>query len=209
LVTASTAMIRSQSLCLYRSAPMRPSCCHVIGGLYWDEISTVLQRCLLAACSHPCVVHGLSRLPIALPPSPPSTRSTQMAEAQRRIVPLGESAEYIPQCQCVLYLLQCVRLRAAGGLLVPLNCVLSFTSVLVSCVCLLRLHRYIIEHSTSAYALLIGAQSLTRLITSHWNSFTVPQRVDIRTCACRLHSPCTRTPPPPPPPSRAQAYITY
>lgn len=118
-----------------------------------------------------------------------------MAEAQRRIVPLGESAEYIPQCQCVLYLLQCVRLRAAGGLLVPLNCVLSFTSVLVCCVCPLRLPRYIIEHSTSAYALLIGAQSLTRLITSHWNSFTVPQRVDIRTWSTpAMHS---RTPPPP------------
>ena len=66
----------------------------------------------------------------------------QMAEAQRRIVPLGESAEFIPQCQ------------------------------------------YIIEHSTSSYALLIGAQSLTRLITSHWNSFTIPQRVDIRKLAC-------------------------
>jgi hypothetical protein len=92
----------------------------------------------------------------------------QMAEAQRRIVPLGESAEFIPQCQ------------------------------------------YIIEHSNSSYALLIGAQSLTRLITSHWNSFTIQQRVDIRTwrartlllffssrarlgqlLPCRTHKPCT------------------
>ncbi len=65
--------------------------------------------------------------------------AAQLAEAQRRIVPLGESAEFIPQCQ------------------------------------------YIVEHSTNSYALLIGAQSLTRLITTHWTSFTVPQRVEIRT----------------------------
>ena len=64
----------------------------------------------------------------------------QLAEAQRRIVPLGESAECIPLCQ------------------------------------------HVIEHSTKPYALLVGAHSLTRLITSHWNSFTVQQRVDIRTC---------------------------
>jgi exportin-7 len=62
----------------------------------------------------------------------------RLAEAQRRLVPLGESAEYIPQCQ------------------------------------------FIMEHSRNSYALLVGAQSLTRLITTHWNSFTVSQRVDIR-----------------------------
>ncbi len=63
----------------------------------------------------------------------------RLAEAQRRLVPLGESAEYIPQCQ------------------------------------------FLLEHSSNSYALLVGAQSLTRLITTHWNSFTVRQRVDIRT----------------------------
>ena len=68
--------------------------------------------------------------------------SAQLAEAQRRLVPLGESAEYIPQCQ------------------------------------------FIMEHSRNSYALLVGAQSLTRLLTTHWNSFTVSQRVDIRTWAC-------------------------
>ena len=67
------------------------------------------------------------------------TDPTRLAEVQRRLVPLGENAEYIPHCQ------------------------------------------YIMEHSRNSYALLVGAQSLTRLITTHWNSFTVAQRVDIST----------------------------
>jgi hypothetical protein len=97
------------------------------------------------------------------PPSPRSTRAmnaaqladletwcelmftskdpAQQQEAQRRIVPLGESAEFIPACQ------------------------------------------HIMEHSRNNYALMVGAQSLMRLITTHWTSFTVPQRIEIRTCA--------------------------
>ncbi len=51
--------------------------------------------------------------------------------------------------------------------------------------------QYIIEHSTSPYAQVVGAQSLTRLITTHWTSFAVSQRADIRTCAM----PADPTPP--------------
>lgn len=40
--------------------------------------------------------------------------------------------------------------------------------------------QYILDNATSQYALLVASNSLTELITSHWNSFTVPQRIDIR-----------------------------
>mmetsp|Transcript_12963 Transcript_12963/g.18933 ORF Transcript_12963/g.18933 Transcript_12963/m.18933 type:complete len:1115 (-) Transcript_12963:105-3449(-) len=42
--------------------------------------------------------------------------------------------------------------------------------------------QYILDHSTSPsqYARLVASNSLTQLVTSHWNNFTVPQRIDIR-----------------------------
>lgn len=40
--------------------------------------------------------------------------------------------------------------------------------------------QYILDNSTSQYARLVASNSLTELITIHWNSFTVPQRIDIR-----------------------------
>ena len=40
--------------------------------------------------------------------------------------------------------------------------------------------QYILDHSQSQYAKLVATNSLTELITVHWNSFTVPQRIDIR-----------------------------
>jgi exportin-7 len=40
--------------------------------------------------------------------------------------------------------------------------------------------QYILDHSGSQYARLVAANSLVELITIHWNSFTVPQRIDIR-----------------------------
>eukprot|EP00978_Attheya_sp_CCMP212_P036794 scaffold169478_cov55-Attheya_sp.AAC.2 len=40
--------------------------------------------------------------------------------------------------------------------------------------------QYILDHSTSHYARLVASNSLTELITTHWNNFTVPQRIDIR-----------------------------
>mmetsp|Transcript_22610 Transcript_22610/g.49084 ORF Transcript_22610/g.49084 Transcript_22610/m.49084 type:complete len:1118 (-) Transcript_22610:1693-5046(-) len=40
--------------------------------------------------------------------------------------------------------------------------------------------QYILDHSSSHYARLVAANSLTELITTHWNNFTVPQRIDIR-----------------------------
>jgi len=40
--------------------------------------------------------------------------------------------------------------------------------------------QYILDHSTSQYARLVASNSLTELITTHWNNFTVPQRIDIR-----------------------------
>lgn len=46
--------------------------------------------------------------------------------------------------------------------------------------------QYVLDHSVSPYALLVASNSLTKLITSHWNNFTPPQRVDIRT-SVRLH----------------------
>ena len=42
--------------------------------------------------------------------------------------------------------------------------------------------QYVLDNSTSPYALLVASTSLTKLITSHWNNFTTVQRVDIRTC---------------------------
>lgn len=40
--------------------------------------------------------------------------------------------------------------------------------------------QYILDHSSSQYARVVASNSLTELITSHWNNFTVPQRIDIR-----------------------------
>lgn len=42
--------------------------------------------------------------------------------------------------------------------------------------------QYILDHSSSPsqYARLVASNSLTQLVTSHWNNFTVPQRIDIR-----------------------------
>ena len=40
--------------------------------------------------------------------------------------------------------------------------------------------QYILDNSSSQYARLVASNSLIELITTHWNSFTVPQRVDIR-----------------------------
>lgn len=40
--------------------------------------------------------------------------------------------------------------------------------------------QYILDNSNSQYARLVASNSLIELITIHWNSFTVPQRIDIR-----------------------------
>eukprot|EP00934_Nitzschia_sp_Nitz4_P008361 Nitzschia sp. Nitz4//scaffold85_size83877//26190//29710//NITZ4_005223-RA/size83877-augustus-gene-0.148-mRNA-1//1//CDS//3329559119//8351//frame0 len=40
--------------------------------------------------------------------------------------------------------------------------------------------QYILDKSNSQYARLVATNSLTELISTHWNSFTVPQRIDIR-----------------------------
>eukprot|EP00580_Thalassiosira_gravida_P016865 CAMPEP_0201660514 /NCGR_PEP_ID=MMETSP0494-20130426/3148_1 /ASSEMBLY_ACC=CAM_ASM_000839 /TAXON_ID=420259 /ORGANISM="Thalassiosira gravida, Strain GMp14c1" /LENGTH=1109 /DNA_ID=CAMNT_0048138419 /DNA_START=380 /DNA_END=3709 /DNA_ORIENTATION=+ len=40
--------------------------------------------------------------------------------------------------------------------------------------------QYILDRSKSQYALLVASNSLTELITSHWNNFTIAQRIDIR-----------------------------
>mmetsp|Transcript_1464 Transcript_1464/g.3889 ORF Transcript_1464/g.3889 Transcript_1464/m.3889 type:complete len:1109 (-) Transcript_1464:452-3778(-) len=40
--------------------------------------------------------------------------------------------------------------------------------------------QYLLDQSSEPYALYVAASSLTKLITTHWNSFTVAQRVDIR-----------------------------
>lgn len=40
--------------------------------------------------------------------------------------------------------------------------------------------QYILDNSASQYARLVASNSLTELVTRHWNSFTVPQRIDIR-----------------------------
>ena len=40
--------------------------------------------------------------------------------------------------------------------------------------------QYILDNSSSQYARLVASNSLIQLITTHWNSFTVQQRIDIR-----------------------------
>ncbi|KAG7356805.1 Importin-beta N-terminal domain containing protein [Nitzschia inconspicua] len=40
--------------------------------------------------------------------------------------------------------------------------------------------QYILDNSQSQFAKLVATNSLTELITTHWNSFTIPQRIDIR-----------------------------
>ncbi|NJN84765.1 MAG: hypothetical protein HC802_22405, partial [Caldilineaceae bacterium] len=40
--------------------------------------------------------------------------------------------------------------------------------------------QYILDNSQSQFARLVATNSLTELITNYWNSFTVPQRIDIR-----------------------------
>ncbi len=40
--------------------------------------------------------------------------------------------------------------------------------------------QYILDNSKSPYTLLVAANSLTQLITTHWNNFTVQQRIEIR-----------------------------
>lgn len=40
--------------------------------------------------------------------------------------------------------------------------------------------QYILDRSQSQYALLVASNSLTELISSHWNNFTIAQRIDIR-----------------------------
>jgi len=40
--------------------------------------------------------------------------------------------------------------------------------------------QYILDHSSNPYAKLLASNSLTQLITSHWNNFTLPQRIELR-----------------------------
>jgi len=40
--------------------------------------------------------------------------------------------------------------------------------------------QYILDHSTSDYARLVASNSLTELISKHWNNFTISQRIDVR-----------------------------
>ena len=40
--------------------------------------------------------------------------------------------------------------------------------------------QYVLDNSTNSYALLVASNSLTKLISTHWNNFTSSQRVDIR-----------------------------
>jgi exportin-7 len=40
--------------------------------------------------------------------------------------------------------------------------------------------QYILDNSQSQYARLVASNSLIELVTTHWNNFTVPQRIDIR-----------------------------
>lgn len=40
--------------------------------------------------------------------------------------------------------------------------------------------QYILDHSKSHYALLVASNALIELLTTHWNSFAVTQRIDIR-----------------------------
>ena len=66
-----------------------------------------------------------------------SPNPLEKQEAQKSVLVLGTSPDYIPQCQ------------------------------------------YILDNSKDAYALLVASNSLTTLITSHWNSFSTAQRVEI------------------------------
>jgi hypothetical protein len=40
--------------------------------------------------------------------------------------------------------------------------------------------QFILDNSTHPYALHIASNSLTKLITAHWNNFSISQRIDIR-----------------------------
>mmetsp|Transcript_37395 Transcript_37395/g.101259 ORF Transcript_37395/g.101259 Transcript_37395/m.101259 type:complete len:212 (-) Transcript_37395:3071-3706(-) len=40
--------------------------------------------------------------------------------------------------------------------------------------------QYILDNSKNAYALLLAATALTKLITAHWNNFNAAQHIDIR-----------------------------
>jgi len=40
--------------------------------------------------------------------------------------------------------------------------------------------QYILDNSSNGYALLLASTALTKLITTHWNNFSVPQHIDIR-----------------------------
>jgi hypothetical protein len=48
--------------------------------------------------------------------------------------------------------------------------------------------QYVLDNSSSPYALLVASNSLTKLITTHWNNFTGPQRVDIRAWRAGMQS---------------------
>lgn len=50
--------------------------------------------------------------------------------------------------------------------------------------------QYVLDHSSSPYALLVASNSLTKLITTHWNNFTPPQRVDIRALVALVNGKC-------------------
>jgi exportin-7 len=73
-----------------------------------------------------------------VPTSGENGEQIDRTEAQKRLMSLQQSADFIPQCQ------------------------------------------YILEKTQSQYARLVATNTLTELITTHWNSFTVPQRIDIR-----------------------------
>lgn len=73
-----------------------------------------------------------------VPTSGENGEQIDRSEAQKRLMSLQQSADFIPQCQ------------------------------------------YILEKTQSQYARLVATNTLTELITTHWNSFTVPQRIDIR-----------------------------
>lgn len=66
------------------------------------------------------------------------TNPQQKASAQERLLVLGSSVQYIPQCQ------------------------------------------YILDNSSSQLAILVAVNSLMRLVTEHWNSFSSSQRVEMR-----------------------------
>ena len=45
--------------------------------------------------------------------------------------------------------------------------------------------QFILDTSKNQYALLVATNALTSLITTYWNNFTTPQRVDIRKLSTR------------------------